>query len=161
VTTPEPNDSRSRAGAYGFSRFEVGALLLVVLIAAGLGLHQWWRSHTAAVAAPWIIEAAVIDGHRPPSDGGGDSARADSRRLAPAPEVAVDVNAAEADELVRLPGIGPVLAGRIVAERERGGPFSDLSDLQRVPGIGAGKTRSLVGWVTFSSSVQPDTVGGQ
>ena len=48
----------------------------------------------------------------------------------------VNVNSASEAELDRLPGIGPVLAGRIVAEREAGGPFSGYQDLQRVRGIG-------------------------
>ncbi|MCY3545261.1 MAG: helix-hairpin-helix domain-containing protein [Gemmatimonadetes bacterium] len=48
----------------------------------------------------------------------------------------VDVNRASVAELDRLPGVGPVIAGRIVAEREEGGPFSSYLDLQRVRGIG-------------------------
>lgn len=47
----------------------------------------------------------------------------------------IDVNAASADELQRLPGIGPALAGRIVAERGKK-PFSSPDDLRRVSGIG-------------------------
>jgi predicted flap endonuclease-1-like 5' DNA nuclease len=52
----------------------------------------------------------------------------DLRRLA----VAIDVNHAPIDELRSLPGIGPVLAERIVAGR----PFADADDLDRVRGIG-------------------------
>jgi competence protein ComEA len=48
----------------------------------------------------------------------------------------VDVNKAEVPELIQLPGIGEVLAGRIVASREKDGPFADLDDLRRVRGIG-------------------------
>ena len=48
----------------------------------------------------------------------------------------VDVNRASESELDRLPGIGPVLAARIVDEREAGGPFASYLDLQRVRGIG-------------------------
>lgn len=35
-----------------------------------------------------------------------------------------------------LPGLGPVLAERIVADREARGPFRTAEDLLRVPGIG-------------------------
>ncbi len=52
----------------------------------------------------------------------------------PAPPV--DLNSASVAELERLPGIGPVLAARIVVERADGGPFTDLADLERVEGVG-------------------------
>jgi competence ComEA-like helix-hairpin-helix protein len=48
----------------------------------------------------------------------------------------VDVNTADATELTRLPGIGDVLAARIVAYRSTHGPFPTLDDLVLVKGIG-------------------------
>jgi competence protein ComEA len=48
----------------------------------------------------------------------------------------VNINRADAAELDALPGIGPVLAQRIVADRDANGPFSSLDDLGRVSGIG-------------------------
>ncbi len=48
----------------------------------------------------------------------------------------VNVNRADAEALDSLPGVGPVLAARIVADRTANGPFSSLSDLARVDGIG-------------------------
>jgi competence protein ComEA len=47
----------------------------------------------------------------------------------------IDPNRATAEELQRLPSIGPKLAQRIVDERTRG-PFQKVEDLRRVPGIG-------------------------
>lgn len=47
----------------------------------------------------------------------------------------VRVNRAEAGELVVLPGIGPVLAERIVEDRTRRGFFLTLADLKRVKGV--------------------------
>jgi competence protein ComEA len=59
------------------------------------------------------------------------------RRSAEAPRPAsIDVDAASATELERLPGIGPALAARIVAERAAKGPFGGPDGLLRVPGIG-------------------------
>jgi len=49
---------------------------------------------------------------------------------------AVNVNAADEAELMLLPGVGPALAGRIVASRQTSGPFADADDLRRVRGIG-------------------------
>jgi len=49
---------------------------------------------------------------------------------------AVNVNTADAAAMDALPGIGPVLAQRIVDHRTQNGPFQRVEDLQEVPGIG-------------------------
>jgi competence protein ComEA len=48
----------------------------------------------------------------------------------------VNLNEADVPELIQLPGIGEVLASRIVESRQKDGPFADLNDLRRVRGIG-------------------------
>ena len=48
----------------------------------------------------------------------------------------VDLNRSGRDELELLPGVGPALAERIVAERTTRGPFRTVEELHRVPGIG-------------------------
>ncbi len=48
----------------------------------------------------------------------------------------LDLNRASAAELEELPGIGPTLAGRIVARREEQGPFRAVEELREVTGIG-------------------------
>jgi competence protein ComEA len=48
----------------------------------------------------------------------------------------VSVNTATAAELEKLPGIGPVLAQKIVEHRQAHGPFSRAEDLLNVSGIG-------------------------
>jgi len=60
----------------------------------------------------------------------------------------VDLNRASLADLASLPGVGPVLAERILAERAAGGPFVALADLDRVPGVGRGLTEAL-GAVAF------------
>ena len=55
----------------------------------------------------------------------------------------VDVNAATAEDLEALPGVGPVLARRIFDYREEHGRFSAIEDLLDVPGIGEGKLATL------------------
>jgi competence protein ComEA len=46
--------------------------------------------------------------------------------------VRVNLNTAKEEELAQVPGIGPVLAKRIVAAQ----PFASFEDMRRVPGIG-------------------------
>ena len=55
----------------------------------------------------------------------------------------VRLNVAGVEELEGLPGVGPVLAQRIVDYRDEHGPFAVLEDLLDVPGIGEGKLAAL------------------
>ena len=48
----------------------------------------------------------------------------------------VDLNTADVAALDTLPGIGPVLAERIVAHREQHGPFASVESLEDVSGVG-------------------------
>ena len=53
------------------------------------------------------------------------------------------LNRASANDLEGLPGVGPVLAERIVAYRERNGPFKEVEDLLQVSGVGEAKLASI------------------
>ncbi|SNS11327.1 competence protein ComEA [Actinomadura meyerae] len=55
----------------------------------------------------------------------------------------LDLNTATADQLVDLPGVGPVLAQRIVAYRTEHGGFRSVEQLQEVSGIGARRFADL------------------
>lgn len=48
----------------------------------------------------------------------------------------VNINAAGLEQLDSLPGIGPVLAQRIIDFREENGPFTSVDELQNVSGVG-------------------------
>lgn len=63
----------------------------------------------------------------------------------------LDLDRAPAEELVRLPRVGPGLAARIVAERERGGGFGDLEALSEVPGVGPTVLEAIRPHATFSA----------
>ena len=58
----------------------------------------------------------------------------EARPAAPAPSV--NVNTATVAQFEALPGIGPSMAQRIVAYREKNGPFKKLEDLMNIQGIG-------------------------
>jgi len=60
----------------------------------------------------------------------------------------IDLNSADATALEGLPGVGPVLAARIVQDRKANGPFRGLEDLARVSGVGPAILSGLDGVAT-------------
>ncbi len=55
----------------------------------------------------------------------------------------LDLNRATLDELIALPGIGPVLARRIIEYREAHGGFQSVEELLEVRGIGPKKLAQI------------------
>lgn len=60
----------------------------------------------------------------------------------------LDLNTATPEQLDDLPGVGPVLAGRIVDWRTEHGGFRSVDQLREVPGIGESKYATLKSKVT-------------
>lgn len=60
----------------------------------------------------------------------------------------VDINSATAQELELLPGIGPVLAARIVEERFRANGFNSIKELDRVKGLSPKRLKALSPYIT-------------
>ncbi len=65
------------------------------------------------------------------------------------PEGKVNINTAGVEELCRLPGIGEVLAGRIIGYRQEYGPYTDPAQLKNIKGIGDKVYEKLVPMVTW------------
>jgi competence protein ComEA len=70
---------------------------------------------------------------------GSSSSRSTVRSAPPRNTGPIAINRASAKELEALDGIGPVLAGRIIAYRNANGPFVTLEALLEVSGIGPAK----------------------
>jgi len=64
----------------------------------------------------------------------------------------IDINSATRAELESLPGIGPVLAQRVIDYRERHGPFASVEMLDNVPGIGPKRLEAMREYVTTDST---------
>lgn len=60
----------------------------------------------------------------------------------------VNINTADAEVLTALPGIGRVLADRIVAYRTQNGPFRVIEEITNVEGIGEGKAEAILELIT-------------
>lgn len=74
----------------------------------------------------------------------------------------VDLNRADPSEIQLLRGIGPELAARIVAYREKHGPFEGMSDLRKVSGMGPATLEQIRPLVVLSwpERIEPRTVPG-
>ena len=60
----------------------------------------------------------------------------------------VDINTATAKQLTAVPGIGEVLAERIVEYRSENGAFSSVYDLTAVKGIGENNLEGMLEYIT-------------
>ena len=64
----------------------------------------------------------------------------------------VNVNTATERELTEIPGIGEVLAERIIAYRTENGPFDSVYDLTAVKGIGENKLEEMLEYITVAEA---------
>lgn len=72
----------------------------------------------------------------------------------------IDLNRADRAELLQLPGVGEGLAARITQYRREYGPFQQVNDLARVPGVGPSTLDRLRPWVTIEPASASGTVRG-
>ncbi len=88
----------------------------------------------------------------------GKAGKRGSRRGAARPDTIpsiIDLDTANASQIETLRGIGPMMAERIVADRDSFGAFGSLEGLQRVRGIGPGLAERVSANVTFSGVPRP------
>lgn len=100
-----------------------------------------------AVAALLFLGAALFVTYRP-TEPIPLLLRTGADTVSPSPFL-LDINSATAPELEALPGIGPVLAGNILAWQAENGPMSGPEDLMAVDGIGEKTCETLEPYITF------------
>lgn len=66
----------------------------------------------------------------------------------------IDINIANQKALLRIPGIGPKTADKIVNFREEHGPFSELKQIMKVKGIGPAKLETMTEFI----EIDPETL---
>ncbi len=86
--------------------------------------------------------AVGTSGAPPPSGPAGGTATTSAGAL-------INLNTATADQLDALPGVGPVLAQRIIDWRTQHGRFDAIDQLRDVPGIGDAKFAEIRALVTI------------
>lgn len=149
-----------------YARSQLKLLLVLATVAlAGLGVREWRAGFPdaadrlerfdredppppippmprARVSSRWTATGPAMpapgrDGQPPESR---PTAAPSGQAADPRP---LDLNHASADEIARLPGVGPSLARRIVEERDRRGRFESPDGLRGIVGMGPKKLAAL------------------
>ncbi len=133
----------------------IALLALVGAFVAGLGITLFQRDATpgpgfdySAADAEFAMKSAATPAVTarfgpPDSNGAARGARARKADRKSGPMVPIDINRAGKRELMGLPGIGDVIAGRILLYRAEHGAFKSLRDLLKVKGIGKKKLEHI------------------
>jgi competence protein ComEA len=120
----------SRAGPDGISAEEYRERLAdYELTAASKRLGIWKKTDWDRIAEDRQVERA-------------DEAEISSTLSPPVPSDGIDLNSASRDELMALPGVGEVLAVRIIEGRAEG-PYLSADDLRRIKGIRAATIEAI------------------
>lgn len=116
--------------------FALAAAFLLALFVFGIMSSRPGRVVTEFSADPSRVLTAADDGEE------------DMELL---PGETVDINSADAAGLQKIPGIGQVLAGRIIEKREELHGFSDINELAMVKGIGEKTLDEIKDYVTIGA----------
>ena len=133
---------------WGFTPGERRALLFIgAAILAGVSFQSWQRQgapSTLSLTREDSLGLAAIA-----VTAKSDSSEILSRKDLP-PDL-LDLNLATGEQIETLPGVGPVLAKRIIAWRDSLGGFKKTDDLMAVPGIGSKRLAKLRPLITLSA----------
>ncbi len=129
---------------WGFTRPEQRAILFL-LVTFGLGSAVVWYRRSLP---PPAVDQALLDSlqvyarHAAP-DTQRIAAREKATLRAKKNTGPINLNTATFEELVGLPGVGEVLAKRILDYRAQHGKFARAEELEKVKGLGKSKVQAL------------------
>lgn len=126
---------RGRVREPGVLSLPVGSRVVDAIEAAG-GLRPGASTGELNLARVLVDGEQVAVGLRGAAGGQDPNTPTGAPGGQPGQPALLDINAATAAELEALPGIGPVLAARIVQWRADNGRFTDVEVLSEVSGIG-------------------------
>lgn len=136
-------------------------LTAVALLGAGTRLY---RARSAGGETTSGVEAQLDAVERaragPPSRKSRRGAKHPTAARVDSAPPEVDLDRAPATDIERLPGIGPALAKRIVAERDANGPFGCLRSLDEVKGVGPALLRRIDSLAVFTGPPRPACARG-
>lgn len=140
---------------------DIHLLNLASLVKDGerINIPTVWKGSSSGEKAPAVAAPQSPIADRPSVSGARtESVRSEGARLTDLNSVGIepvraegtrliDPNTASHRELQTIPGIGPVLAERIIEHREKVGRFENLGDLKKVKGIGDKTLEKIRGYL--------------
>lgn len=131
-----------------------GVTAAAVIFVSGFFLGRWVKpSGIAAVMHTSPVPASTGTGFSTSPPATTVSPSAQSPTSPPVTQtLPVNINTADVQALDGLPGIGPVLAQRIVDYRNEYGPFTTPEEIGNVPGIGEKKLAAILDFITVGGS---------
>lgn len=145
---------------WGFTPGEKRAILMICaafLVASAYRIYQHFLvPETVVISAE---DSLAVEAIRKAYSGLTLSRSSDSRQNTDDtgyPGGPINLNTATRTQLEALPGIGPVLAARILEAREKVGLFTKPEDLLSVPGIGAKRLEMIRPLVTCTRPEEMD-----
>jgi len=125
-----------------------GARVLAIVLVIGTLTDLYHARVTGRLPPPErVAPAPAAVGVAPPAAPVAGAASSPAARPPGGPPGVVDLDSATVADLDRLPGIGPVLAARIVEYRRLHGRFHRVDELLLVPGIGPRLLERLRPWL--------------
>ena len=129
-------------------------LLALLVVFLGLGYLLTGVRHCGGFDSARDARAAAAAGDSAPAPACSASVESVRARIADSSGIAppavdafaggfLDLNAADSTDLLTLPGVGPAIAGRILAYRRAHGPFTRVEELRGVKGIGPKRLERL------------------
>lgn len=121
-----------------------GVLLLCLSFALGYLLgHGSGETEIQVISAPSSVVEIAKDSL---------SFSAEKESVVPSETAPINLNTATQSELEQLPGIGPELAGRIIAYRKQHGSFVSKEQIMDVKGIGEKRYMDMEGLITIGGA---------
>ena len=136
--------------------------LLALLIGVRVTMHYWVKPKINREEEQRLVKAWEVYKRSQPKEGNDpdtvitttdDYQDAYDDNEAPLPNI-ININTADSATLVRLKGIGPVTASRIVAYRKQKGPFTAVEQLLEVSSIPKATFKTIKGHLSVDPSVK-------
>jgi comEA protein len=127
---------------FGFTRNELTALIILSTVFLAGSAIKLWSPRRAMIPLHQVYAYAALDSQflalsRTMQDTASSPRRTvANKRSAIPPQHSININSATQEELQALPGIGPAIAGRIIAYRTAHGQFTSVDNIADVKGIG-------------------------